>query len=59
MGLLGPSYLILLLKMPRVHKTAYARNFLTAPYVTIFRRENGLLGPFEGPVPKNREIFGP
>ena len=45
--------------MPHVHKTAYARNFLTAPYVTIFRRENGLLGPFEGPVPKNLEIFGP
>jgi len=25
----------------------------------IFLHENGLLGPFEGPVPKNLDFFGP
>jgi len=45
--------------MPHVHKTTYALDFLTAPYIMIFLSANGLLGPFEGPVPKNLDFFGP
>ena len=43
--------------MPHVHKTMNA--FLTAPYIMIFMRANGLRRPFEGPVPKNQDFFGP
>jgi hypothetical protein len=39
--------------------TIYALDFLTASYVMICISANGLLGPFEGPVPKNRDFFGP
>jgi len=45
--------------MPRVHKTMYALAFLTAPYIMIFLRANGLLGPIEGPVPKKSLCMGP
>ena len=45
--------------MPHVHKTTYALDFLTAPYIMIFLSANGLLGPFEGPVTKNLDFFGP
>jgi len=39
--------------------TIYALDFLTAPYIMIFMRANGLGGTFEGPVPKNRDLLGP
>jgi len=39
--------------------TMYTLDFLTAPYIMIFLRANGLIGPFEGPVPKNLDFFGP
>jgi len=37
----------------------YALTFLTAPYILIFMRATVLLGPFEGPVPKNINFFAP
>jgi len=39
--------------------TIYASDFLTAPYVRIFLRANGLQGTFEGPVPKNGDFLVP
>ena len=36
----------------------YALDFLTAQYIMIFQSANGLLGPFEGPIPKNHDFFG-
>jgi len=45
--------------LERQEITIYALDFLTAPYIMIFLSANGLLGPFEGPVPKNLDVFGP
>jgi len=45
--------------MERSLVTINALDFLTAPYIMIFLCANGLRGPFEGPVPKNRDFFSP